>query len=213
MGSAGHGNGIAKGEPTKDSTGALDTDQDLRDCMTWWTAYDDGDKVWGKVDASGAGITASQALNSIERFFTYCKDYEYAPVIYYTGHGYSSGNWAFADDPATGKNSVTKDDVDSKIPAGCVLPRILIDACNAGSWVDYGNKKGWYVATASGTNDTTKNRQFATAVFSKCTCSNSTCSTCKARKSFSRPVKTVNNDQGWEIWTPGKGKIWSRTPA
>merc|ERR1712014_176742 len=96
IGSAGHGSGTAKGDAnTKDSTGLLDTKDDIEDCKRYMVQNSSFYEFCGAYEVSGIIGSAEECEANLRKFFEYCKEKKIAPIVYYTGHGDSDGDWCF----------------------------------------------------------------------------------------------------------------------
>ena len=59
-------------------------------------------------------------VKRIIKFFTWCKEGDYKPVLYYTGHGeIGSGDWCFIDD------TISISEIEELLPVGCLYPLII----------------------------------------------------------------------------------------
>ena len=81
--------------------------------------------------------TQSEAKGHILKFFMFCRDNNYKPMLYYTGHGeLPTGNWCFTDD------TIGIEELFNWVPKGCSYPTICSDACYSGTWAFYCCNKG-----------------------------------------------------------------------
>ena len=68
----------------------------------------------------------------IEKFFKYCKEETYKPMLYYTGHGeLPTGNWCLID------GTIGIEQIFGWIPTGMEPPTICTDSCFGGVWADF----------------------------------------------------------------------------
>ena len=68
----------------------------------------------------------------IKKFFKWCKENRYKPVLYYTGHGeVGSGDWCFNDD------TISVCEIEELLPSGTKYPLIISDCCYSGHWANY----------------------------------------------------------------------------
>ena len=62
-------------------------------------------------------IKKADALNHIDEFFKFCRENEFKPMLYYTGHGeVDTGNWCFSD------GSISIKEIFDRIPGDMVYP-------------------------------------------------------------------------------------------
>ena len=77
-------------------------------------------------------IKKDDVVERIMKFFTWCKEKEYKPVLYYSGHGeYGSGDWCFSD------GTISVDEIENNLPVGTYYPLIISDCCYSGRWSNY----------------------------------------------------------------------------
>jgi len=159
IGSAGHGSGTAKGAANaKDSTGLLDTKDDIEDCKRYMIEHNSFYEFIGAYEVSGIIGSADDCKRQLQKFFEYCKEKRIAPIVYYTGHGDCDGDWRFPNG-----GYLTYDQVKALNVSGWKL-EIWADCCYAGQWAKKANGTARVIAAASGEKKAI-NRVFARAVF------------------------------------------------
>ena len=88
--------------------------------------------------------------SKIQDFFKFCKDKNYKPMLYYTGHGeLSTGNWCLAD------GTIGIKEILVWIPTGMEPPTICTDSCFGGVLADYciqKNISGFHCLSATAVN-------------------------------------------------------------
>ena len=96
-------------------------------------------------------MTKSEAKDYILKFFEYCYEYNYKPMLYYTGHGEkNTGDWCFSD----GKIGI--EEIFSWCLLGKEYPTIISDACYSGNWAINARRKaikGFQVLSACGPDE------------------------------------------------------------
>lgn len=181
IGSAGHSSGNGKAAQTKADGGYLSCMDDIQDCEKFFTQCD-AYKVVSGYAVKGLAGNAQACFEEIRRFYTACRDDDATPLLYYTGHGNSRGDWVFADGRTISIEQLTGFD-DSVQPNGTSLQsdgwcgvkppgpsypmKIMSDCCYSGRWVDWVESRNhnWQVVAASSANRVAHDRVFADAVF------------------------------------------------
>jgi len=158
IGSAGHGNGYSK---NKSKDGYLDTLADIIDAEKWFQEGPLHCKVVGMYHVKGVVGSAAACQRDLESFFKLCQRDKASPVIYYTGHGNTKGDWCFPD------GTISFDRLYQLGKGAPYIPRVYADCCYSGNWAFNGQKAGWYVICASDSDTKAYNRVFARAVFKK----------------------------------------------
>ena len=107
-------------------------------------------------------IEKNYVSQKIEKFFALCKQNNFKPVLYYTGHGeVGTGNWCFND------GTLSIGEIEALLPGGAYYPLIIADCCYSGHWanhcLDRNEEKnlGFHCLSASPEYSTAKDRPTA----------------------------------------------------
>ncbi|XP_063727727.1 uncharacterized protein LOC134855207 isoform X2 [Symsagittifera roscoffensis] len=77
-------------------------------------------------------IKKDEAKSHVLKFFNFCKENSFKPMLYYTGHGeLPTGNWCLAD------GTISIEEIFDWMPTGMEPPTICTDSCFSGVWADY----------------------------------------------------------------------------
>lgn len=158
IGSAGHGSGTAKAEASKDDMGLLDTKTDIEDCKAYINTHSSHFEFYGSYEVSGRVGSADACKTELANFYKYCQERKLPPVVYYTGHGDTDGDWCFPDG-----GYITLKHVLNLNTSGW-KPTIWCDCCYSGKWAHGADGKARIIAAANSTKKAI-NRVFAKAVF------------------------------------------------
>mmetsp|Transcript_29767 Transcript_29767/g.54832 ORF Transcript_29767/g.54832 Transcript_29767/m.54832 type:complete len:238 (-) Transcript_29767:297-1010(-) len=140
IGSAGRGTaGYTKYKSTTNKTPADDdwhllaTKEDIEKFKEWVNSFKGhGAPEWfGSYEVSGRCGSSSGCIAELHRFFDECKRLQKPPLIYYTGHGDSDGDWCFPD------GYITFDDVERyhHCHSSGYVVTVISDCCHSGQWV------------------------------------------------------------------------------
>jgi len=160
IGSAGHGSGTAKAEASKDDMGLLDTKTDIEDCKSYVHTQSSLFEFYGSYEVSGRVGSADACKTELANFFKYCQDRKLPPVVYYTGHGDTDGDWHFPDGGYISLKQVLD------LNTSGFQPTLWCDCCYSGKWAHGAHGKARVIAAANATKKAI-NRVFARAVFRK----------------------------------------------
>jgi len=158
--------GKGKSNPSKsDKTGCLDTFEDIQDAKTFMRAdpWIGNSRIHATMNYEGASGSYKEVLRALDKFFEKCKENDWQPTIYYTGHGNRDGNWCFHDGIITFDNI---NDLVVKHQGPSWWTKIYCDCCYSGQWAKLAaGKHALTVLAACGPDQLASNRQFAKAKF------------------------------------------------
>ena len=89
-----------------------------------------GDHLYNRV--LNLHMKKDEAKSHVLEFFNFCKENNFKPMLYYTGHGeLPTGNWCLAD------GTISIEEIFDWIPAGMEPPTICTDSCFSGVWSSF----------------------------------------------------------------------------
>jgi len=167
IGSAGAGiEGVAKEKNPNSSLDLLDTKQDIEFFKEFCLAFDGLDSTFewfGSFEVCGNGGSKEVVLKTLHEFFDKCKNEDYKPLIYYTGHGDKNGDWCFRNG-----DRITFDDLydyHESHHSGYNVT-VFSDCCYSGQWVVQSRRQQkMIVKSASGPHTTAYNGVFSRGFF------------------------------------------------
>lgn len=153
-------------KPADDDWHLLATKQDIEKYKEWLASFrGEGAPEWhGSYEVSGGCGDRAGCIAELHKFFRECQRRQKPPVIYYTGHGDTDGDWCFPG------GYITFDDVENfhhTHSSGYVVT-VISDCCFSGKWVEQSARKTkMNVFAASGPNTEAINLIFSQAVFDR----------------------------------------------